>query len=169
MKGRLLGELKNMEQVRVVLDELLALHPEDRDENPGGVNLSIFHLGFLLRDKACMRDQFEILRKVIGDTPTITQKILLKIAEARLALLDGDFEAAITQYQDLIQELQPLGDLWRLGFFQEELADLFVERHSPGDAALAAVLAGTSGSDLSFCRSGILRENRTAKNRNPAP
>ena len=35
MKGRLLGELKNKEQVRMVLDELLALRPEDRDENPG--------------------------------------------------------------------------------------------------------------------------------------
>lgn len=85
-----------------------------------------------------MRDQYEILRKVIGDTPTITQKILLKIAEARLAFLDGDSETAIILYQDLIQELQPLGDLWRLGFFQEELADLFIERHSSGDAALAA-------------------------------
>ncbi len=77
MKGRLLGELKNLNGVRSNLAEIQFLHPEDREENPGCINSSIQHFYFLLREKTGFLEQFEILKKIIGDTPTVTQKILL--------------------------------------------------------------------------------------------
>jgi len=138
MKARLHWELKQPEQVRSILDEVLAIHPEDRDENPGYINSSILHLCFLLKDKERVLEQYTILKKVIGDSPTVTQKVFLQIAEARHAWLDRDYDLALTQYSELLETIKPLGDLWRIGSFQEEVAEMLVERSSPGDTKLAS-------------------------------
>ena len=136
-KGRLLGELKDLNGVRSNLAEIELLHPEDREENPGSVNASIQHFYFLLREKTGFLEQFEILKKIIGDTPTVTQKILLLIAEARSAWLDRNYDLALAWYKDLVETLQPLGDLYRNGAFQEETADMLMQRSAPGDPALS--------------------------------
>ncbi len=59
------------------------------------------------------------------------------IAEARRAWLDRNYDLALAWYRELLETLQPLGDLFRNGAFQEEAADMLMERSAPGDPALA--------------------------------
>jgi hypothetical protein len=113
------------------------LYPEDREENPGSINSSILHFCFLLRDKTAFIEQQEILNKIIGETPTVTQKILLLIAEARRAWLNQDYDLALARYKELLETLQPLGDHFRNGSFHEETADMLLERSASNDPALA--------------------------------
>ncbi len=168
MKGRLLGELKNLNGVRSNLAEILSLHPEDREENPGSINSSIQHFYFLLRDKVGFHEQHEILNKVIGETPTVTQRILLLISEARHAWLDQEYDLALAQYRELLETLQPLGDLFRNGSFQEEAADMLMERSAPGDLAPAREFLEKAVAEYRDCWITFLREYCFQKIGNPS-
>jgi hypothetical protein len=59
------------------------------------------------------------------------------ISEARRARLAGEYDFALDEYNKLLESLVPLGDLWRIGNFQEEVAEMLMERSSPGDDKLA--------------------------------
>lgn len=138
MKGKLLGETGETGETKKVLDEILASQPEDKDENPGNLNSSILQLFFQLKDKDGVLEQAEILKNLVGARPTATQKAFLLIAEARSAWLVEDYELAWKKYQELLEALIPLGDLWRLGLFHEEISDFLQARNSAGDRKLAA-------------------------------